>query len=31
MLEPLKGSIVVPRVDKIDLFSANALSGELLG
>jgi hypothetical protein len=31
MLEPLKGSIVVPRVDEIDLLSANALSGKLLG
>jgi hypothetical protein len=31
MLEPLKGSVVVPRVDEIDLLSANTLSGKLLG
>jgi hypothetical protein len=31
MLEPLKGSVVVPRVDEIDLLSANTLSRKLLG
>ena len=31
MLKPLKGSVVVPRVDEINLLSANTLSRKLLG